>query len=406
MKKSLLQLYLPAAAAVIVFIALFNISIVFKIYKNTAFLKTTQVSLETTNKSSLDILAETIVKRLSDRQKIGQLLMVNYYGDELSKVETLIKDYSITGLMIKSDNVQKLSFEELRSQNAAILSYSREIPFLISVDQEGGSVSRLDNILKNFPSPAELYRTRGKEGVLESAEYTSRKLRELNIAVNFSPVLDLVQNPKSIVADRSFSTDPDVNLELGRTFLDVYTKNSAIAVLKHFPGYGNVAQDPHEDRCVDDKSRIEDIARPFLKLSASPMIMTSHVIYSLYDQRPGTYSPKVIQILRGYYSNVIITDDIQMKAITKNLDYREASLEALKAGCDIILSITQEKDQWYNKAVALFDFVYQAYEKGGLDKSRIDEAVLRVVKLKLRFCPSEQWGILSEKEKRLYEARL
>lgn len=347
----------------------------------------------------LELLADEVLSRMSVREKIGQLVMVNYYGNDLSKVAELIRKYHLSGIMLKAENVRNKSYNEVKNANRTLSAASGRFPLLISVDQEGGDVSRLNGILKNFPYPSEIYRSRGKEGVMEAADYTSARLKDLQINVNFSPVVDLAVRSDSIIYKRSFSSDPAVNSDLGKLYIDRSRKNGVIAVAKHYPGYGNVGKDPHNEICVDDTSSLDEISAPFFNLTGSEMIMSSHVIFRNYDDRPATLSRKVLKRLRDSYSNVIITDDIQMKAITRIMDFKRAAVESILAGCDIVLSVTLDEDRWYRNAAELCDYMLDKYQNGELPESAIDGPVRRVIKMKLSAFRPENWGILKEMEK-------
>lgn len=389
-----LRLLARLSASLLVFAVIcVNASIFFKVSGNASPLSSVPAE------KRLDILTDEVLSRMTVREKIGQLVMVNYYGDDLTRVSELIRKYSLSGIMLKAENIRNRTFEQIKSANRELSAAAGRFPLLISVDQEGGAVSRLNGVLKSYPFPSEIYLSRGKNGIAELADYTSSRLKDLMINVNFSPVVDLAVKSDSIVYKRSFSADPSVNTELGRLYVEHSRKNGVIAVPKHYPGYGNVGKDPHTDICVDSTRSLDDLSAPFFNLTDSKMIMSSHVIFSNYDDRPATLSRKILMKLRNCYSNVIITDDIQMKAITRIMDYKKAAVESIRAGCDIVLSVTLDEEKWYRNAAELCDYIIEKYQDGELPQSAIDEPARRVIRMKLSSFRPENWGIIREMQK-------
>lgn len=345
-------------------------------------------------------LLTTIISQMTDSEKIGQLMMVNYFGNDLKLIQILMDELSVSGIMLLGENVEGKSYEQLRDFNHSLQTKSQRIPIFLSVDQEGGDVARITRIIREYPYPSRVYSQKGKQGIKEQAEYYSEKLRDLNININFSPVLDIVLDEQSIIAERSFSHNGDINAELGRLYIDIFRKSSLIAVPKHFPGYGSVSLDPHYAVCRDNVNRAEDLGSPFFSILDSPMIMSSHVIFSREDSVPATLSRPVLQVLRQKsYSNIIITDDIQMQSITALYDYRIASLKALQAGCDVVLSVTKDSSAWLTQARSLHNYLLSAYKKGDLSEETLNTALKRILRIKLQYLHQEQWTIIPESQK-------
>lgn len=371
-----------------------------------------QNAIEQTNRTEVDPgkIVSDILSRMTPEQKIGQLVMVNYYGTDWPKIASLVTNYCVGGIMLKSENVDGMTFDQLRGNNRRLSRYSRFIPLFISVDQEGGDVARLDGLIREYPSPSELYRKSGEQGVIDQASYYSRKLKELGISINFSPVIDRITDPDSIVSGREYSRSVATNAVLANEYMAIFSGNGMIAVAKHYPGYGTVNEDPHVDVCRDDDSTLSNLAVPFDRLSGADMVMTAHIILSRVDPRPATLSSAALSYLRSRNTNlVVITDDIQMGAITEILDYRDAALEAINAGCDVALSVTKTEGDWYGKAVALVNYLRDAYRDGRLSASTLDAAVSRIVALKLRYLSDQDWQALDSGERErvgaLYAAR-
>lgn len=355
----------------------------------------------TIQKQSQEEIINKIIERMSVEEKIGQLIMVNYYGNNFSRVKQLIDTYHVGGLMLKSENIKNKSYSQVKNNNKRLLSYSKRVPLFISVDQEGGDVARLDSIIKSYPSPREVYNSDGKKGIEDLAKYFSEKLDDLNIQINFAPTVDVIKNNDSIVNNRIFSKDSAKNGDMAKLYIEIFNSNNIIAAAKHYPGYGTVSKDPHTDICRDSETSLDSITIPFAKVVGSAMIMTSHVIFSKYSEYPSTISKKIISQLREKYnySNIIITDDIQMKSITKLFDYEEASVRAINAGCDIVLSITKDESKWYSETKILVKYLIKAYKNNELSKIAVDNALRNIIRTKLQYVKKSQWTILETSEK-------
>lgn len=378
----------------------FNVKIYLKIEQSRAIALSIKEPAKGPETKPLDDMIHNIISRMTIEEKIGQMMIVNFYGDSLEPLNNLISNYSLSGIMLKSENVRNKPFDEIKKMNMNILAHSYRIPLIISIDQEGGNVSRLDGILKSCPFPSELYQTKGESGIEESADYTSKKLHDLNINMNYSPVLDVVFTTNSVIYKRSFSANAETNSYLGQIVIQKSRQNQVISVPKHFPGYGNVSTNPHEDVCINNDSILEEISKPFLNLQNPEMIMSSHVIFKKYDDKPATLSKVIIGYLRtNNYSNVIITDDIQMKSITKLYHYQEAALAAIKAGCDMVLSVTQDKNKWQQNIVELHQYLVNSCRGGEISEETLNQSLYRIIKMKLNSMSIERWGILNDEEK-------
>lgn len=340
-----------------------------------------------------------ILSRMSDREKIGQIIMVNFYGEDYDDVGRWMSEYGFSGLMLKSENVRGKDFEGVAEMNRRLKASQKRLPVFISVDQEGGSVARLDGVLKSYPAPSEIYASGGRDAVREFARYTAENLKKLGIEMNFNPVLDVPASSRSVVSGRCFASDPQENTALAQLVIQESEARGVISVPKHFPGYGQVSADPHYDICVDETEDLDAESKWFYTLSNTRAIMSAHVIFSRYDELPATLSRSILGKLReNRFTNVIITDDIQMRAITRVMDYRRAAVRAVNAGCDLVLSVTQDPDLWRDNAESLHRTLLSALQSGEISRERLDSAVERVLRMKLSLGETG-FGILQENGK-------
>ncbi|MCX7820648.1 MAG: hypothetical protein N2258_03130 [Brevinematales bacterium] len=323
-----------------------------------------------------------IISTLDIKTKLASLLMVNFYEDINITVE-LIEKTKISSFIIMSYNVDS-NYERFKKKLNFIKSHSNTLPITFSVDQEGGYVERLSPILGETEVLQKIFLAEGMEGVERIAHKFGKELRELGIDINFSPIIEVIKNPKSVVKDRVFSSNLLSNLIASQRFIDIISSYGVIAVAKHYPGYGTIEKDPHYEICIDKNSYLDELKEPFEKITNIKMIMSSHVIYSRIDNLPGTLSVKVMGYTTNFFDGILITDDLLMDSITLIYDYRLAALRALLAGNDIILLVDKEGDykKWQQKIENLIDYLYQAYKNGELTEEQIDRSLKKIIYLK------------------------
>ncbi len=310
------------------------------------------------------------IDRCRSEEAAGQILMVGFEGVKYtSSLGSLFKRLRPGGVILFSRNI------ETARQTAILTSDLRKLceditavtPF-IAVDQEGGRVSRLPQDINSYmaqehgatePLKETTARALGDDGSEEQVEKVyrdmGRVLRTLGFNLDFAPVLDLDTNSENpIIGDRSFSGDAPKVCCLGKSAISGLRAEGILSCGKHFPGHGDTALDSHLDLPVDGrpKERLMDMElRPFEATieDAVEFIMTAHVLYpALDDKLPATLSRKIVNdILREAmgYEGVIVTDDLDMKAITTRYEDGKAVELALTAGCDQLLACKDTRRQ-------------------------------------------------------------
>jgi len=228
---------------------------------------------------------------------------------------------------------------------------------LIFIDQEGGRVQRLNNeeFLKYSPQKSfgDLYQI-DKSKALRLSYYSSYlmgcELSEIGVNVNFSPVCDIFFDfAHNVIGDRSFSSDPNVVLDLSIEFCKGLTDSGLIPVPKHFPGHGRSTTDTHKNVSIVDiapNNLINSDLVPFRILKDLSLVMLAHIIYSKIDEKVSTYSKKIIkEFLRKKFkfNGIILSDDISMEALSGKL--KERVIKSYKGGCDIILYCKGKLDE-------------------------------------------------------------
>jgi len=371
-------------------------------------------------------LAETdvkaIVEGMSVDEKVGQMLMPDFrnwqkQGESKAtgftvmndEVGSIIKKYHLGGVILFAENV--VGTEQTARLTDGLQKASPELPLFITIDQEGGIVTRLQTGT-NLPGNMALGAARSEKYAYQTGEIIGKELSSLGVSVNFGPALDVNNNPGNpVIGVRSFSSNPELVSKLGiQTIKGLQSQNIA-ATTKHFPGHGDTAVDSHYGLPLvsHDKERLRSVELvPFQKAidEGVDMVMTAHVQFPAFDDTtyiskkdgqdimvPATLSKKVLTgLLREEmgFDGVIVTDALNMKAIADNFGQEEAVVLALKSGVDIALMPAQVNSlQMEGNLSSVFHAVKKAIETGELPIEQVNNSVQRILELK------EKRGILT-----------
>ena len=303
----------------------------------------------------------------------------------------MLFDYDVA-LQSPQRNIQ--SPGQVKGLVESLKNYS-ETPLLVLIDQEGGRVARLKERHGFQPTVSAQYL--GETGGLDSTAFyasrTAKNLRELGINVNLAPVVDVNINPDNPVIggiERSFSSDTLKVTEHAREFILQHRNQDVFTVLKHFPGHGSSTEDSHLGLTDVTATWSESELYPYRKLieeGHAEMIMTAHVYNAKLDSIfPATLSKSVITgILRERlkFDGVIISDDMNMKAITDHYGFEQAIKHAVNAGVDVL---TFGNNLIYDPDIAIkaHQIIKNSVLEGEISQERINESYNRVMKLKYR----------------------
>lgn len=330
-------------------------------------------------------------------QKIGQLFMVAAVADEqvaqdfLSKksyrldkeyIEHLIAHYHIGGIIY----LGKSDYEKQIARTKQFQELSR-IPLLIGQDLEPGRVgaARL-SVFFNFPNNQQLANLDDLDSTYQVALVIGQLCNQLGVHINFAPVADVNNNPNNpVINDRSFGDTPELVAKHSIEFARGLHDQAIVACAKHFPGHGDTNVDSHYDLPLipHDKERLHAIElAPFKKLIAAgiPAIMIAHLeVPALEDEKniPSSVSKKIVtDLLRKElnFQGLIITDALDMNAITKLYSNGQAELQALRAGNDILLCPID--------VPAATAAIKQAVENGEITEQEIDAHVKKILAIK------------------------
>ena len=337
-----------------------------------------------------------IVSAMSVEQKVGQLFMIGNLGRHLTDDDNFSK-YHFGNIFFGYDDISKLDAVQITQLTATLQALAQKhnaIPLLIATDQEGGRVNRVKKGVTAYPDQEQVA---SKMSIAESeaiAFTTAQQLGALGINTNFSPVVDVNTNKGSLIgtSKRAFSDNPQVVSAYGAAYLKGYRAGKVIGCAKHFPGYGDVTPDPHKSLSSIAKSREEMHACewvPYKDLIASSlvdMIMTAHILTPSVtgdENVPATISKNMIQgILRDEmkYDGVVVTDDFNMGAMTSSYSIEEQAVMCINAGVDIILWVGRPEVQ-----KRAWEGVHAAVRNGTISQERLNESVMRVLKLKKKY---------------------
>lgn len=319
-------------------------------------------------------------------EKIGQMVLSGFNGTDFnSELDTLINDLKVGGVILFSRNIE--DSKQLKKLNLDIEEANKNIPVFISIDEEGGRVNRLAKNIKRFESAKSIGDKGDIKYAYENGKEIGKTLKEHKINMNFAPVLDIYSNSKNtVIGDRAFGNNEKIVETMGIATMNGLKDEDVIPVIKHFPGHGDTEVDSHiglpiVDKSIDQLYDFEFV--PFKKAieSGADAVMVSHILMKqIDDKNPATLSYNLITgILRNdmKFSNVIITDDMCMKAITNRLSVEEASIKSIKAGSDIILIGSD-----IGKTKSVIEKIKLEVETNEISEKRIDESVYRILKLK------------------------
>ena len=345
--------------------------------------------------------ADSHILKMTPEQKIGQLLMFALPGGGFGKTsEQLMKKYSPGGIILfgYNGNDSKKIRRLVDAYQAASAAYSG-IPLFVSIDQEGGKVKRITKGVTQFPGNMAAGAVGDDDLVYEWARILGIELRRGGINMNLAPSVDVNNNPENpVINTRSFGSDVKNVSALGVAYIQGLQKSKCIAVAKHFPGHGDTDKDSHlilpVIRFGMDRLRALELA-PFRAAIKNDVecIMTAHIAYPeiLGTMESATVSYKILtELLRNEmgFDGIIITDDLEMHAIAKNLNIGQAALKSVLAGTDIILISSHGKN-----VEDIYKTLSAAYRDGTLTEERLNQSVRRILEMKMRY------GIMNPSEK-------
>jgi beta-N-acetylhexosaminidase len=321
---------------------------------------------------------------MSTRDKLAQLLMVGIRN--AADARAVVGTYHVGGIMVGSWT----DLSMLSDGTVAGIANLGPLPLAVSVDEEGGRVSRLSSLIGAIPPARTLAQTKTPDDVYQIALARGRQMRGMGITVDFAPVVDVSdQGANTVIGDRSFSNDPATVTAYAGAFARGLRDAGVLPVLKHFPGHGHGSGDSHTAGAVTtpplDQLMTSDLVPYQTLTSQAPVgVMIGHLeVPGLTGDQPASLSAAAVNLLRsgGYggpgFNGPVFSDDLSsMAAISSRYGVAEAVLRSLQAGVDVALWITTDE------VPAVLDRLEKAVNAGELAMPAVEGSILRMAGVK------------------------
>lgn len=329
------------------------------------------------------------IARLTVDDQLAQLLFVGFEGTGITpELRRLVADWHVGGVVLYAQNIDSAEQVERLNREIQALGENGVAPF-IAIDQEGGSVARLHEGVLQLPGAMALGATRSPDLARRAGDSLGRNLRALGFTMNFAPVLDVLSNPENTaLGTRAFSSDPEVVASLGSAFIHGERNAGIIPVAKHFPGQGGTAGDSHYTLPVLDVTRHQLAKRELVPFRAAiaagvPAIMTAHIALPRVAETPDTPATLSRRLLSGTlrqslgFQGLVITDELQMRAVQGRRKIGDVAVDALLAGADMIMIVWDKNDR-----EEIYAALKSAYASGRLPASVVERALRHVLAAK------------------------
>lgn len=342
-------------------------------------------------KSQLDEIVDACIAEMPLEDKVAGLLIIT--PEALTGTDVAIKagdttkeklsQYAVGGLIYAKQNIK--SADQLKEMISGTQGFSK-YPLFIGIDEEGGSVSRIaeSGLADNVGTMGDIGTSGDPSKAKEAGSAIAAYLSEYGFNLDFAPVADVILEGNSIIGDRSFGSNAGDDAAMVSACVEGLQEGDVSACLKHFPGLGSTTEDTHEGMATSEKTKEDFETTDFLSFqggidAGADFVMVSHLSVPNItgDNTPSSLSDKMItDILRGElgFNGIVITDAMDMKAVTDYYTSDEAAVKALQAGADMILMPEDFE--------AAYQGVLDAVNNGTLSEERINESLQRIYRVK------------------------
>ncbi len=349
--------------------------------------------VEPPQKTAQQIKTETIdkyIQQMSTEEMVGQMLMMDFRKNaDDSDMTVLSKEagkqiakYHLGGVIVFAENLDTTEQTQALLQD---MQKQADIPLFIGIDEEGGMVSRLDKSQIPHTSIPNAMRLAGDVTKAEQAgTEIGRVLTNLGVNVDFAPVADVFTNPENtVIGERAYGTEPQVVADMATAFLRGLETEGVSGVAKHFPGHGDTQTDSHHgmaltERYMEELEQVEWIPFQALIDAQIDFVMMGHVMMPnvTTDGLPASVSKQAVDLLRHtlQFDGIVVTDAMNMGAITEFYDSAAAAVMAVQAGVDIVL-MPADLEMAYTA-------ILEAVQKEEIPKSQIEKSVRRILSVK------------------------
>ena len=342
-------------------------------------------------KSQLDEIVDACIAEMPLEDKVAGLFIIT--PEALTGTDVAIKagdttkeklsQYAVGGLIYAKQNIK--SADQLKEMISGTQGFSK-YPLFIGIDEEGGSVSRIaeSGLADNVGTMGDIGTSGDPSKAKEAGSAIAAYLSEYGFNLDFAPVADVILEGNSIIGDRSFGSNASDDAAMVSACVEGLQEGDVSACLKHFPGLGSTTEDTHEGMATSEKTKEDFETTDFLSFqggidAGADFVMVSHLSVPNItgDNTPSSLSDKMItDILRGElgFNGIVITDAMDMKAVTDYYTSDEAAVKALQAGADMILMPEDFE--------AAYQGVLDAVNNGTLSEERINESLQRIYRVK------------------------
>lgn len=330
-------------------------------------------------------IVNALVSQMTLEQKLGQMMIVQFYGQTYTpQLDAMIRQYHIGGVLFFQFNIgSKAQLKSLTTE----MQQSADLPLIVSVDQEGGTVDRFVNLDGAQPSAESIGLTGDPNNAYKQGVQDAKNLASYGFNLNLAPVVDVHNVYNEQLYLRTYGDNPATVTQMAGAYLEGLQKSGKVmGTLKHFPGLGDVGDDPHT-RPPDLTRSLQDLNSidwaPYRNLinqgNVYAVMVTHEYVQALDNKEPSSLSPQVIGILRNqlHFNGVIITDGLTMQSITNYYTPGQAAAKAIEAGDDILMGAESP-----NSVAAMINGIKQAMSTGAITEERINESVRRILLFK------------------------
>jgi len=321
------------------------------------------------------------IQNMTLKEKAGQMLMFGFSGGAVTdELHTNLQIWEAGGVILMRSNIG--GAQQVQNLITQIQTTNPDIPYFVSVDQEGGAVSRVT--WDTVPGQSNWGQTDPSTLCTYGAN-RARLLHSLGFNLNFSPVADVSYQGEAFINNRTISDNPDSVSEAIQPYIACHQRKGVFTTIKHWPGHGSTTEDSHFVLPTISKSETEwrkqDLP-PFQQNLEAEFVMAGHLVYSAIDEKPATQSEILLtEILRKEleFDGLIITDDMNQLHVSTEIGVREALKNAYTAGVDIVLyvGLPMSQAEIKNELVSLL-------ETGEVPMETVDEIILRILRVKRR----------------------
>ena len=342
------------------------------------------------------------------REMIGQRMVSGFPGSEMSEeFIQAVKEYKLGNVILFQHNVRSAAqLKTLCADIQALVKRETGHPAFITIDQEGGIVTRLTQDAANVPGAMSLAATGDPENAEEAAQITAEQLRALGVNFNLAPVLDVNSNRRNpVIGARSFGDDPHKVAQFGVAEVRGMEKGGVLSCAKHFPGHGDTAVDSHIglpciDKSLDELEKCELIPFKAAIEAGIPAVMTTHILFPQIEKTnvPATMSRTIMTgILREKlgFKGLIISDCMMMKAIADHYGTVNGVGAAMQAGVDLVFVCHDP-----NLCCEAMRAVEAAVQNGTIDKNEMEESAEHIVRVKDKMPPISDAPVGTPEQKR------